>query len=153
MRHLFVPACLCLMTLAGTTAIESNKLSFDEYFGAASVGKAPGRAESPSSAELDAAIEIPSNSLAGLPVPLPPIVKPVVSRSREEVCDTLEESAQSNNLPLPFFIRLLFQESRFQPEAVSAAGAEGVAQFMRETSADRGLENPFDPVQAIPASA
>ena len=95
----------------------------------------------------------PQNSLAGLAVPLPPIVKPVVHRSREEVCDTLEQSAQANNLPVPFFIRLLFQESRFQPEAVSAAGAEGVAQFMKETSADRGLENPYDPVQAIPASA
>jgi hypothetical protein len=36
---------------------------------------------------------------------------------------------------------------------VSSAGAQGIAQFMPETAADEGLDNPFDPLQAIPASA
>jgi hypothetical protein len=36
---------------------------------------------------------------------------------------------------------------------VSSAGAEGIAQFMPETSASEGLHNPFDPAEAIPASA
>ena len=36
---------------------------------------------------------------------------------------------------------------------ISSAGALGIAQFMPETAADRGLDNPFDPLQAIPASA
>jgi hypothetical protein len=36
---------------------------------------------------------------------------------------------------------------------VSHAGAQGVAQFMPEVAASMGLENPFDPLQAIPASA
>ena len=35
----------------------------------------------------------------------------------------------------------------------SSAGALGIAQFMPETASDRGLDNPFDPLQAIPASA
>ncbi len=86
-------------------------------------------------------------------IPLPPIAKPVVNRSRQEVCDTLAQAAQNNNLPVPFFIRLLFQESGFKPDIVSSAGAEGIAQFMPETSASEGLRNPFDPLQAIPASA
>jgi hypothetical protein len=47
----------------------------------------------------------------------------------------------------------LFQESGFKPGVVSSAGAEGIAQFMPQTSADMGLDNPFDPVQAIRASA
>lgn len=85
--------------------------------------------------------------------PPAPVVKPVVYRSRQEVCDTLTKAAQLNNLPVPFFIRLLFQESGFKPDAVSRAGAQGVAQFMPETAADMGLDNPFDPLQAIPASA
>jgi hypothetical protein len=101
--------------------------------------------ESP--ADIPAAVATPER------IPLPPIAKPVVHRTREEVCGTLVEAAERNNLPVPFFISLLFQESRFQPEIVSNAGAQGVAQFMPETAASVGLENPFDPLQAIPASA
>jgi hypothetical protein len=86
-------------------------------------------------------------------IPLPPVAKPVVNRSRQEVCDTLAQAAQNNNLPVPFFIRLLFQESGFDPGVVSSAGAEGIAQFMPDTAASEGLHNPFDPLQAIPASA
>ena len=85
--------------------------------------------------------------------PLRPLLKPVVYRTREEICDTLIEAARSNGLPAPFFIRLLYQESSFRPHAISTAGALGIAQFMPETASDRGLDNPFDPVQAIPASA
>jgi hypothetical protein len=85
--------------------------------------------------------------------PLVPIVKPIVPRSRAEICDSLTTAAQSNNLPVPFFIRLLYQESGFRPGAVSRAGAEGIAQFMPETSQSRGLDNPYDPLQAIEASA
>ena len=85
--------------------------------------------------------------------PLRPLLKPTIYRSREEICDTLAEAARSNNLPAPFFIRLLYQESSFRHDVISPAGAQGMAQFMPETAADRGLDNPFDPVQAIPASA
>src|SRR5205814_6611619 len=37
--------------------------------------------------------------------------------------------------------------------AVSPKGAEGIAQFMPGTAAERGLANPFDPEQAIPHAA
>jgi len=84
---------------------------------------------------------------------LRPLLKPVIYRSREEICDTLIEAARSNDLPAHFFIRLLYQESSFRPHAISSAGALGIAQFMPETAADRGLDNPFDPLQAIPESA
>ena len=79
--------------------------------------------------------------------------KPVFFRTREEVCSALTRAAEKNDLPVPFFIRLLFQESEFKPDLVSSAGAQGVAQFMPETAASVGLDNPFDPLQAIPASA
>jgi Transglycosylase SLT domain len=92
------------------------------------------------------------------PVVLPlaslrPLLKPVVYRSRKEICDSLVEAALRNDLPAHFFIRLLYQESSFRPAAISSAGALGVAQFMPETASDRKLDNPFDPLQAIPASA
>jgi hypothetical protein len=87
------------------------------------------------------------------PPPLPPVPKPVINRSRAEICDALTQAAQSNDVPVPFFIRLLFQESGFKAGVVSPAGAEGIAQFMPATSADMGLDNPFDPLPAIRASA
>ena len=84
---------------------------------------------------------------------LRPMMKPIVYRSREEICASLAEAIRSNDLPPHFFIRLLYQESSFRPYVISSAGALGIAQFMPETANERGLDNPFDPAQAIPASA
>lgn len=107
--------------------------------------------------DLAAEYPVPSGVVInnGIPagIPLPPRPKPVVDRSEEEVCHALAAAAQQNDVPAPFFIRLLFQESRFRPEVVSHAGAQGIAQFMPGTADQMGLDNPYDPVQAIPASA
>ena len=69
------------------------------------------------------------------------------------ICRELATAAAANDLPVEFFTRLIWQESRFKPEAVSRAGAQGVAQFMPGTARLRGLEDPFDPIQAIAKSA
>ena len=47
----------------------------------------------------------------------------------------------------------LMAESNFNPNAVSPAGAQGIAQFMPATAAAYGLRDPFDPVAAIDAQA
>ena len=60
---------------------------------------------------------------------------------------------KSSDIPVAFFARLLWQESRFRSGEVSRAGAQGVAQFMPSTAAEIGLDNPFDPYKALPASA
>ena len=44
-------------------------------------------------------------------------------------------------------------ESGFNPNAVSPAGAQGIAQFMPGTAAGYGLNNPFDAEAAIDAQA
>ena len=82
-----------------------------------------------------------------------PAAKNVIPRTRREICDMVAATARSNELPVPFFIHLLFQESGFKSDVVSRAGAQGIAQFMPETAATVGLHNPFDPLQAIAASA
>ena len=174
MRHLFVASCLGLLAWGSAVGPElsSSKLSDDgeqavvplPKFSKAEIAVAPPvRADTQANA---AALlvstgyadqyEIPDPVAGRVPAylpPLKPIVKPIIARSRAEICDSLTDAAQSNDLPLPFFIRLLYQESGFRPGTVSPAGAEGVAQFMRETAADVGLDNPYDPVQAIAASA
>ena len=72
---------------------------------------------------------------------------------REALCRLIEQAAAREKLPVGFFTRLIFKESSFRPHVVSPAGAQGVAQFMPGTAAERGLGDPFDPEQAIPASA
>ena len=71
----------------------------------------------------------------------------------DNLCNTLLTSAQDNDLPVPFFANLLWQESRLRVDDISKKGAQGIAQFMPKTAVETGLANPFDPMQAIPASA
>jgi len=69
-----------------------------------------------------------------------------------DLCGALATAATSNDLPVDFFTRLIWQESRFRPNAISPKGAQGVAQFMPETARLNGLENPFNPLEAIEKS-
>ena len=78
--------------------------------------------------------------------------KPRVA-SHEEICATLVSAALANDLPAIFLLRLIWQESRFDPFAISHAGAAGVAQFMPKIARAVGLSDPFDPTEALPASA
>jgi len=71
----------------------------------------------------------------------------------DDVCRTLEEAAAENGLPVEFFARVIWQESRFNARAVSSKGAEGIAQFMPATADWRGLSDPFDTVAALKHSA
>jgi hypothetical protein len=64
-----------------------------------------------------------------------------------------EDAAKAHGLPTDYFIRLIAYESGFNQGAVSPAGAVGIAQFMPSTAQDRGLKDPFDPVEALPKSA
>jgi len=57
--------------------------------------------------------------------------------------------ARANDLPIPFFANLIWQESSFEPRTVSTAGALGIAQFMPDTAVEHGLINPFETVHAL----
>jgi len=70
-----------------------------------------------------------------------------------DVCRTLEEAAAENGLPVEFFARVIWQESRFNARAVSPKGASGIAQFMPQTAGWHGLADPFDPIEALRHSA
>lgn len=83
----------------------------------------------------------------------PPRAHSAQSKLIGRICDLIETHADRNGLPRDFFARLIWKESRFDPNAVSPAGAEGIAQFMPGTAKMRGLANSLDIDQAIPASA
>jgi hypothetical protein len=70
-----------------------------------------------------------------------------------DVCRALSLYARAWRLPEGYFARLIWQESRFDANAISTAGAEGIAQFIPSTARLRGLANPFDPTEALARSA
>ena len=69
--------------------------------------------------------------------------------SRGSLCSALAAVARANDLPIPFFANLIWQESSFEPRTVSTAGALGIAQFMPDTAVEHGLINPFETVHAL----
>jgi hypothetical protein len=80
------------------------------------------------------------------------------SDAREAMCLMIESAAKASNLPLEFFARVIWQESRFRSDAIGpmtrrGQRAQGIAQFMPGTANERGLLDPFNPVQALPKSA
>ena len=109
---------------------------------AAAVGGGPVK---PSVEELATPREKPADSAAD-------------TDTREAMCLMIESAARAQGLPLEFFARVIWQESRFQSGAVgpvtrSGQRAQGIAQFMPGTASERRLLDPFDPVQALPKSA
>jgi soluble lytic murein transglycosylase-like protein len=78
--------------------------------------------------------------------------------SADSICLLIEAAAGQHGLPVTFLTRLIAQESGFRPSVVgpvtrSGARAQGIAQFMPYTARERGLLDPFDPVQALPHAA
>jgi len=76
----------------------------------------------------------------------------------QTICQMVEAAATANQLPFEFFARVIWQESRFRSDVVgpvtrSGQRAQGIAQFMPMTAAERLLRDPFDPAEALPKSA
>jgi hypothetical protein len=98
-------------------------------------------------------------SVEELAIPIPkPADSARESEAREAMCLMIESAARAENLPLEFFARVIWQESRFQADAVgpvtrNGQRARGIAQFMPGTANERGLLDAFNPVQALPKSA
>src|SRR6185437_10198162 len=69
------------------------------------------------------------------------------------VCSLVDGAALANHVPVALLTRLIWTESRFRVRAVSPKGAQGIAQFMPATAAERGLADPFDPEHAVPHAA
>lgn len=73
--------------------------------------------------------------------------------STDTTCGSLQRAAATYGIPVDFFSRLIRQESNFDPNSVSRAGALGIAQFMPATARWRGLSDPFAPIEALNESA
>lgn len=65
----------------------------------------------------------------------------------------MDAFTRRHGLDTGFFARLIWQESRFDPNALSPANARGIAQFIPSTAALRGLKDPYNPADALEHSA
>jgi hypothetical protein len=83
---------------------------------------------------------------------------PTLPDLQDSVCLMIEAAGRAHDLPAEFFARVIWQESRFNsdtmgPRRRNGERAQGIAQFMPSTAAEKGLLDPFDPVQALPKAA
>ncbi|WP_393990596.1 lytic transglycosylase domain-containing protein [Xanthobacter sediminis] len=150
----------------GTAAVASEGREASGNSAAANEGRAgPGGAIStsikpvaPAKAQAPAPPASGDGAGAGTQAVQPPATQDASGGRQGEsidaaLCRLIDGAAAKSGLPAAFLTRLIWRESSFRPHVVSRAGAQGIAQFMPGTARERGLANPFDPEEAIPASA
>lgn len=71
---------------------------------------------------------------------------------RGEYLETARAAARKHDVPEDLFLRLVQQESGWNPQAVSHKGATGLAQLMPQTAANLGV-NIHDPVENLNGGA
>ncbi len=93
--------------------------------------------------------------MAALPVQNIQLHQPQAGReqlSMDSYMSIARAAALQAGISPELFVRQFRQESEFNPAALSAAGAIGIAQFMPATAASMGVD-PFDPVQSLYGAA
>src|SRR6266478_7443726 len=116
-------------------------------------------AESDSASERDNRAAAPTPPTPGISEEaLPADDSTAATANASTICQMVASAAAANGLPFEFFARVIWQESRFRSDIVgpitrTGQRAQGIAQFMPMTAAERLLHDPFDPVQALPKSA
>src|SRR5262249_2357134 len=131
---------------------------FSAWFAFAATGKAQ-LGEWDSASERDNRAAAPTPAAPGISQEASPADNSTTATTNLlSICQMIESAAAANGLPFEFFAQVIWQESRFRPDTVgpitrTGQRAQGIAQFMPMTAAERLLRDPFDPVQALPKSA
>lgn len=77
---------------------------------------------------------------------------PAVHLPNSQYVAVAEQEAINAGIPSSYFVRQINQESGFNPNSVSPAGAVGIAQFLPGTAAGLGVD-PWNPAQALRGAA
>ncbi len=89
--------------------------------------------------------------------PLDPIatglMQSPVTGPKQNIIAMVHAAAERHGLDPKLFEALVQQESNFDPNARSSAGALGLAQLMPKTAASLGVTNPLDPLQSLNGGA
>jgi len=79
-------------------------------------------------------------------------VLPPMTLAKSQYVAIAQQDAVAVGIPPDYFVRQIQQESGFNPNSVSPAGAVGIAQFLPGTAAGLGI-NPWDPIQSLRGAA
>ncbi len=77
---------------------------------------------------------------------------PLLNQAGQDYPTIAREDAQAAGISPSLFVRQINEESGFNPNAVSTAGAIGIAQFMPTTAAGLGI-NPWNPYASLQGAA
>src|SRR5438105_11156227 len=87
-------------------------------------------ASAPANAQAGATPATPDNRASAPPSTASELHEPAAQTpTADDICRALEQSAAETALPVEFFARVIWQESRFNARAVSSKGAAGIAQI------------------------
>jgi hypothetical protein len=77
---------------------------------------------------------------------------PPMTLPKSQYVAIAQQDATDAGISPVYFVRQINEESSFNPNAVSPAGAVGIAQFLPSTAAGLGI-NPWDPIQSLRGAA
>jgi hypothetical protein len=80
----------------------------------------------------------------------------MATASKQDLIALAKSSAAQAGIPpdhVPIFLGLIEQESNWNPNAVSSAGARGLGQLMPATGSSLGVKDPFDPGENLRGAA
>jgi len=100
--------------------------------------------ETPNSTVLENTLKTSVNAVSIMPKQLTKL-----SGSGEKFENIINEAAERYQIPAKLIQAVIQQESNFNPNAISSAGAGGLMQLMPQTAKSLGIENVFDPYQNI----
>ncbi|MEA2426802.1 MAG: hypothetical protein QOF37_430 [Thermoleophilaceae bacterium] len=119
------------------------------------IGEATGtQAAAQSASSTSFASQLQQASAAGSPLATQGLQAPSLGGPVDgQFSDLINSAAGKYGLDPALLKGLIKQESGFNPNAKSPAGAAGLCQLMPGTAASLGCTNPLDPAQAIDAGA
>lgn len=151
LKHSIVLATVCsvlITTLLSLAPLDNGQNTFHVFGGVVQWVQAQQEAWNIQAHMQQATTQSPSAPVVQPVIPAPP---PLTLPKSQYIAIAQQDAIDAGISP-DYFVRQINQESGFNPNAYSPAGAVGIAQFLPSTAAGLGV-NPYDPISALRGAA